>query len=363
MKKYFQFIRVAVAYFVAVILLVLAGGSNSLAIAQESARSNAVSSLNDSGESEEELREIFRWHLNNVFFQTPNQGWAVGGDGLVFSTTNGGKNWIKRKIGDEELYQIVFQDSQRGWIGGENGILRSMDGGQSWSRWSRPVDDEVGPYFVTPQVGWLTGRNGTILKTADGGKSWARQRSGTTEVLDDMACFSVTSCIVVGRNNTILSTSDGGRTWTRRDSTLEEGKISILGVRVARDGTAWAVSLGYKHGYVLRSDDHGRTWKVAGRRIDGFPNGLFFFNAKRGVLLDGGIYLTEDGGSTWRMVWNGGALLQSVFFLDEKLGWAVGDARTILHTADGGKTWVKQYDEEASYQIPEFPRPAQKRAE
>jgi photosystem II stability/assembly factor-like uncharacterized protein len=345
-KKCFQRCLAAAAFFGALILLMLSGGSNSFAIAQEnSPRSNTASALNESGESEEELREILRSYLSDVFFLTPNQGWAVGGDGVILSTTDGGKNWIERKIGDKELYQIVFQDSQRGWIVGEQGILRSFDGGRNWRRWSPPVKEELSVHFATPQVGWLTGRNGTILKTSDGGKNWARQRSGTTQVLDDMACFSVASCIVVGRNNTILNTSDGGRNWSRRDSTLKEGKISILRVRVARGGTAWAVSLGYKSGFVLRSDDRGRAWKVAGRRIDGFPNALFFFNAKRGVLLDGGIYLTEDSGNTWRMVWNGGALLQSVFFVNDKLGWAVGDLRTILHTKDGGKTWVKQHDD------------------
>jgi len=342
-----QLIRAVGALFAALVFVALACGSHSRAVAQEtSPRPNIPSALNQSGESEEEIREIFRQHLMGVFFLTPNKGWAVGGDGLIFSTTDGGRNWIKRKSGDEELYQIVFQDSQRGWIVGEQGILRSMDGGRNWRRWSPPVKEDLGVYFAAPQVGWLAGRNGTILKTSDGGKNWARQRSGTKETLDDMACFSVTSCIVVGRNNTILSTSDGGRTWTRRDSTLEDGKISILRVRVARDGTAWAVSLGYKSGYVLRSDDRGQTWKVAGRAINGLPKALFFFNAKRGVHLDGGsIYSTEDSGITWTMVWNGGALLQSVFFVSDKLGWAVGDARNILHTADGGKTWVKQHDE------------------
>jgi photosystem II stability/assembly factor-like uncharacterized protein len=360
-KERLRFIASAITLFAVLVSVVIAGGSTSLAIAQESAPSKTASSDNDSAESEAELREILRWHLNDVFFLTPKQGWAVGGDGLILSTSNSGKNWLKRKIGDDRRYQILFQDSTRGWIGGENGVLRTMDGGRNWRRWSPPVKEEVGPYFVTPQVGWLTGRNGTILKTSDGGKSWARQRSGTVEVLDDMVCFTITSCIIVGRKNTILSTSNGGRTWIRRNSTLNKPDMDILHVRLTHDGTAWAVSLGYKYGYVLHSDDRGQTWKVAGQRIDGFPNGLFFFNAKRGVLLDGGIYLTEDSGNTWRMVWNGGALLQSVFFVNEKLGWAVGDARTIVHTADGGKTWVKQYDEEASYKIPEFPRPGQNR--
>jgi len=34
--------------------------------------------------------------------------------------------------------------------------------------------------------------------------------------------------------------------------------------------------------------------------------------------------------------------LNSVFFMNKLLGWAVGDSRTILHTADGGLTWQSQ---------------------
>lgn len=29
-------------------------------------------------------------------------------------------------------------------------------------------------------------------------------------------------------------------------------------------------------------------------------------------------------------------------FIDTQTGWAVGEKGTILHTADGGKTWIKQ---------------------
>ncbi|MBT1445663.1 hypothetical protein KJI95_14205 [Shewanella sp. JM162201] len=36
--------------------------------------------------------------------------------------------------------------------------------------------------------------------------------------------------------------------------------------------------------------------------------------------------------------------LTKVFFLDDKLGWAVGHDATILHTDDGGLSWVKQFE-------------------
>ena len=34
--------------------------------------------------------------------------------------------------------------------------------------------------------------------------------------------------------------------------------------------------------------------------------------------------------------------LTKVFFLHDKLGWAVGHDATIVHTQDGGQTWTLQ---------------------
>jgi len=57
----------------------------------------------------------------------------------------------------------------------------------------------------------------------------------------------------------------------------------------------------------------------------------------------GCILHTADGGKTWVRQNTGTNLtLSSVFFVDEKNGWAVGEEGCILHTADGGKTWEKQ---------------------
>ena len=36
------------------------------------------------------------------------------------------------------------------------------------------------------------------------------------------------------------------------------------------------------------------------------------------------------------------ATLRSVFFIDDKEGWIVGDEGVILHTIDAGKNWERQ---------------------
>jgi len=58
---------------------------------------------------------------------------------------------------------------------------------------------------------------------------------------------------------------------------------------------------------------------------------------------NGTILHTSDGGQTWiPQPSNVSALLDDVTFIGLDRGWVVGDQGTILHTADGGITWTAQ---------------------
>jgi photosystem II stability/assembly factor-like uncharacterized protein len=66
------------------------------------------------------------------------------------------------------------------------------------------------------------------------------------------------------------------------------------------------------------------------------------------VGYQGAVYLTEDGGETWKKgQTNTHRLLYSVSMADSKNGWAVGQSGTILRTRDGGHTWELQPNEKA----------------
>jgi photosystem II stability/assembly factor-like uncharacterized protein len=61
----------------------------------------------------------------------------------------------------------------------------------------------------------------------------------------------------------------------------------------------------------------------------------------------GSIIHTSDGGNTWVYQKSGTEkLLSGVDFVDQNNGWVVGYGPTILHTVDGGKTWAEQNTEE-----------------
>jgi photosystem II stability/assembly factor-like uncharacterized protein len=57
----------------------------------------------------------------------------------------------------------------------------------------------------------------------------------------------------------------------------------------------------------------------------------------------GTILHSADGGETWvRQTSGTDYTLSSISFVDPQNGWIVGDGGTILRTKDGGKSWVKQ---------------------
>lgn len=57
----------------------------------------------------------------------------------------------------------------------------------------------------------------------------------------------------------------------------------------------------------------------------------------------GTVLHTADGGKTWEYQETGtDYTLSSISFVDNRHGWAVGDEGVIIHTKDGGKTWSKQ---------------------
>lgn len=63
------------------------------------------------------------------------------------------------------------------------------------------------------------------------------------------------------------------------------------------------------------------------------------------VGIRGTIVVSDDAGKSWRQVpVPVSADLVAVSFPNPKSGWAVGHWGVVLHTSDGGNTWVKQLD-------------------
>ena len=119
-------------------------------------------------------------------------GWICGG----FNNTQGSPSLLKTTNGSNWVYQtnsgvssfltfndIRFSDANNGWIVGGNGIIKhTVDGGATtWSsQFSGTQYELLGVDFLNNNVGYACGRQGIILNTNNGGATWSAQSSSIT---------------------------------------------------------------------------------------------------------------------------------------------------------------------------------------
>jgi photosystem II stability/assembly factor-like uncharacterized protein len=241
----------------------------------------------------------FARNLYSVSFPSPEQGWVVGQNGTILSTRNRGITWeMQKSETTEHLFSVSFADSQNGWAVGTYGaILHTSNGGKLWEKQGDQVDRiHNGVFFTDAQYGWIVGEFGVILHTRDGGVSWGQQENPCGE----KTLFSVyfkdhSTGYATGMDGILLYTDNGGTTWTQIDSHIKENLFSVT----AQGNRQWCVGL----------------------------KGTFSAQV-------GGVWKNETENIPTR------AWLKKCAFVDEKSGWIVGSVGTVLHTVDGGMSWV-----------------------
>jgi photosystem II stability/assembly factor-like uncharacterized protein len=111
-------------------------------------------------------------HMISLSFGNAYTGCAVGNEGKIMLTANGGVNWQQVASGNTEfLNSVYFTGLDSGWIVGSNStILKTTDGGHNWYNQSCGVSSNFNCVrFVDNNTGWAVGSDGYIIKTTNGG--------------------------------------------------------------------------------------------------------------------------------------------------------------------------------------------------
>ena len=269
-------------------------------------------------------------YLQAVHFVDANTGWAVGDDGTILRTTDGGTNWSTQSSGTTVLLRDVhFTGASKGWAVGENGtILHTTDGGTNWSAQSSGTTQFLkGVHFTDASKGWAVGENGTILHTTDGGTNWSAQSSGTIRNVTGVDFIDASKGWAVGNNGTILHTTDGGTNWSAQSTGSNDALTHVDFIDASK---GWAVG---SQGAILRTTDGGANWSPQSSGTTQILMSVHFVDASKGwaVGFGGTILRTTDGGANWSPQSSGTNLkLADVDFVDASKGWAVGFDGTIL---------------------------------
>jgi photosystem II stability/assembly factor-like uncharacterized protein len=232
---------------------------------------------------------------------------------------------------DAALRAVQFVDAKEGWVVGDQGtIWHTIDGGKTWERQSSGSKASLrGLCFLTPYQGYVVGRTelpnrvgstGVILVTEDGGATWKELTSSTLPGLQVVKFFDDKNGLVAGESTDLFPsgvyfTENAGQSW----KPVEEG---------LNQHQAWS--------RFVEGDLKNFVLEAAPEEFGQFQNGELNCIIRDAIA-------TKSAKESWKpSPLPPGGLLRSSFFINEKLGWAVGELGNIQHTYDGGKTWQMQ---------------------
>ena len=207
--------------------------------------------------------------LTAVFFADRENGWAVGHDGVVLHSGNGGESWqvqltghkandlllaamerksaaepasadakallaeaqrYKEQGADKPFLDVWFADAANGYVvGAYNLIFRTADGGKTWEPWfDRPDNPKFfNLYAIRPVAGdlYIAGEGGLVLKL-----DAAAQRFRALAVPYKGSFFGVAEAekavVVFGLRGNVYRSDDGGATWAKADAGLAAAVVS-----------------------------------------------------------------------------------------------------------------------------------------
>lgn len=258
------------------------------------AQANQWIKLN-TGLGNEELMGVQILDNNNIV--------AVGNDGVIIKSSDGGATWATVHNNPEvDYWGVAFSDTHHGWAVGSDGVIvKTNDGGNTWSEgFTAEGYFLTDVFFINQNKGWACDILGGVYLTNNGGDTWTRVNLGFVYNFYSVHFVNENIGFLAGSSEKILKTTDGGNTWSEKSSSSNMGLI-FYDIYFSDLNNGWAVGLG---GSIIRTTDGGETWQ----------------------------YIFESQGNMALSLWG-------VHFVNSTIGYVVGYNGNIKKSIDGGQTW------------------------
>lgn len=293
--------------------------------------------------------------LNDVAFLNSTTAIAVGDQGLVMKTTDGGISWSTQYLpvdASADIFGIDFWDQYLGAVVGEKGLFYlTTDGGSTWTHKDLGVVNHLrSVLFINGTTLVAVGSTGyvptaQILYSSDLGTTW--QYWQYSKSVYGVAFSEPLKGVAVGNSGFMAITTDGGVTW---DSTRFNTGYALRRVYFSSSSRGWAVGSSWNNYFytpiVLRTFDGGGTWSVVGLSYDSLNlSDVYFKDDNVGFIIanNGEVLRTANGGFSWTKERVTDFSLDAVAVTPSGAGIIVGGDGVNLHTSNFGANWQQNY--------------------
>nr|NQU92056.1 T9SS type A sorting domain-containing protein [Bacteroidota bacterium] len=268
-------------------------------------------------------------------------------------TTFAQHGWVKQDpMVVQNLQAVDFFNEQAGVAVGDNGtIISTENGGEAWLVVSGITPDLKGVAFASEFRVFAVGTGGSVFLSENQGQSWVQITGpGVGYNLLDISFDKASGHgVITGQTNAIIVTSDFGETWT----IVEDGYMSTFYTTYMANNQMGVV-MGWNSifqpllGYTLdwQNWDYCNfypTW--GGVMYEGKANGGKFLDEVSGFIVGtyfvpGGGFLAPFGG--WNSnSWESQSFPQPLNAIDlkETFGVVAGNNGYLAESEDGGESW------------------------
>ncbi|RJG14491.1 WD40/YVTN/BNR-like repeat-containing protein [Massilia cavernae] len=231
-----------------------------------------------------------------VHFASERHGWAVGHDGVVLHSGDGGRSWAKQFDGRAAAKTTVAYYREAG--SGQAGSDALLADAQRYIE-QGPIHPFLDVWFEDEQKGFVVGAFGQIFATEDGGNSWIpwMDRMDNPNSLHLYGIRgSADGIYVVGEQGLILRLDKEKRRFVALPGSYQGTYFGL----VAEQGTLLVFGM---RGNAFRSSDSGRTWnKVDTRLSEGITGGTRLADGRIVLVTQGSkLLISNDGGASFTL--------------------------------------------------------------
>ncbi len=263
---------------------------------------------------------------------------AVGDNGNIMRSSNGGTTWSKNTVAGYNFKYVAAYDTTV-WLASDNGkILRTKSGQFPYNIFNVSVSGMYSVCAVDNMTAFVCGDNSEVYRTTNGGTNWELRNSGisVSTRLNSVSFKDSQNGVIAGNSGLVYITSNGGSTWTLQTTSTTR---NLLKAKYFATGICVVGEYG-----VLLMKSGTENFAPVNMRIQTDIRGITGTGLDNIKVCGGGGFIRNNSGSSSKflnfeinpMMAN----LSDINYINATTGFAVSSLNdAIIKTTNAGQNW------------------------